>query len=626
MKKISKIIFLCFLFVFHSCNKRSLPSPIGNELSFPGSLVALNSNSFLLLNTTANGAFSDGSIQLYTVDSSGIHNLKSVLSVPSHGSELAVSNDRKLVALSFDSSYANSQVQIYNYSDISNPTLLSNITLNLPAAGGKQAIKRIGFFKRTSDSSYYLYGSILSYANDNGSDSNIPPRVFVSKIASDFSSSQVLFTLSYGLNDPNSLAPQSTSINNQIPSGVVQYTFGFNAPTYDAAHDLFIAFPSGTTAGYNSGINSYPALPDPLTYFGAPVKTTNGSSLVSNLTICNGAKCLIQPDYRAVSLAAVDMSSIFAGNPINNSTYFVPLGWNQNGMPYGSISNGNTINYPIDTSNGDKNSFTFQTGYWSSYWANTVNNGGGGTGCFTTVPTSSTNQFTVSGDNALFVVKNGSNGGNDTSNSGGKAGNGNEVFAITGLDILKSNITDIAAARGGVISLGESDFSKISNYQIIDPYNSKAGNFTTPWLVQQGSGTLNAGPLNPFMYSRTSNVGSFDITPSGIGNISVLNFGANNCQPYWARNTVVTSSMGSDSAWLSASPVNLAAGANSTYPYLKIDPTQPSVFSFEPASGAQTCTDVFASTNSPRVFCVNFLTSKISKYTVTQTNPVFTSY
>ncbi len=626
MKRKSKIIFLSFLFIFNSCNKRPLAPPIGNNMSFPGSLVALNSNSFLLLNTSANGDYSDGSIQRYAVDGSGYHTLQSVLSVPAHGSEVAVSSDSKIVALSFDSSYLSTQVKFYNFSNISNPTSLPKITLNLPGAGGKQAIKRIGFFKRAGDSSYYFYGAILNYQNDDSTDGNIPPRVFVAKIASDFSSSQILFTLSYGLNDPNSLAPQSTSLNTQITSNVVQYTFGFNAPTYVATHDLFIAFPSGTSGGYNGGTNVYPVLPDPLTYFRAPVKTTIGNSLASNVTTCNGSACTIQPDYRAYSLAAVDMSSIFAGNPINNSTYFVPLGWNQNGMPYGSSSNGKTINYPNDTSNGDKNSFLFQTAFWSSYWTNTVNNGAGGVGCFPTVPSSSTNQFSVLGDNTLFVVKSGSNGVNDTSNNGGKSGNGNEVFAITGLDILKSNITDIATARGGVISLGESDFSKISKYQIIDPYNEKAGSFTKPWLVQQGSNISNAGPLNPFMYSRTSNVENFDTTPSGIANISVLNFGTNKCQPYWARNTNLTGSLGRDSAWLTANPVALSTGANSTYPYLTNDPTQPSVFSFQAASGAQTCTDVFASANSPRVFCVNFLTSHISKYTVTQTNPVFTSY
>jgi hypothetical protein len=615
MKKMSKLIFLCFLFIFVSCGKRLLAPPIENNMSFPGDMVALNSNSFLLLNTSANGDYSDGSIQQYSVNSLGFHSLQTILSVPSHGTELAVSNDSKLVALSFDSSYSDTQVHFYNYSNVSNPTSLSHITLNLPAAGGKQAIKRLGFFQRTGgDTSYYFYGAILSYPNDDGSNGNIPPRVFVAKIASDFSSSQILFILSYGLNDPNSLAPLLTSLNSQIPSNEVQYTFGYNAPTYDASHDLFIAFPSGTTGGYNSGINSYPALPDPLTYF-------SGNS---NSTTCNGVACKIQPDYRAVSLAAVDMSSIYSGNPINNSTYFVPLGWNQNGMPYASLSNGINIINQSKTSNVDLNSYTFQTGYWSSYWANTKNNGAGGLACFNSgVVTTSSNQFTVSGDNTLFVVKIGSNGGNDMSNSGGKAGNGNEVFAITGLDILKNNITTIKAARGAIVSSGESDFSTISKYQLIDPYNPTVKG---TWFTGQGASAANAGPLIPFMYSRTSNVDNFDTTPTGISRISVLNFGANQCQPYWARNTVLSGSLGRDTAWLTSNSVSLSAGANSTYPYLTSDPTKPSVFSFSTATGAQTCTDVFASANSPRVFCVNFLTSDISKYTVTQTIPVFTSY
>lgn len=607
-----KIFILFSLFVSISCGKRALPPSIENNMSFPGAMVALNTNNFLLLNTSANGDYSDGSLQRYSVDSSGYHSLQSVKSVPAHGSDVAVSSDSRLVALSFDSSYPNTQLQFYNYSDASNPTLLSDITLNFPGAGGKQSIKRIGFFQRAGDLTYYIYGSILSYANDDGSNGNVPPRVFVAKIASDFSSSQVLFTLSYGVNDPNSLARQSSSLNAQISSNVVQYTFGFSAPTYDVTHDLFLAFPTGTMGGYNSGINDYPGLPDPLTYF----------SGTSNNKVCNGGSVCLQSDFRPISFAAVDMSAITAGEPLNNSTYFVPLGWNQNGMAYASISNGTQIVYPNNTSNGDLNSFSFQNGFWSSYWANTINNGAGVAACFTTVPTSPANQYSVLGDNSLFVVKSGSNGGNDNSNDG-KFGNGNEVIAITGLDTLSRNITTIKAARG-IIWAGENDFVNISKYQLIDPYNITRPIKAT-WFFGD-SGTKNAGPLTAFMYSRTSGVGNFDNTPTAIGNISVLKFGINQCQPYWVRNTFSSGELGRNTAWLTANPVPLAVGANATYPKLTIDPTQPSVFSFPSASGAQTCTDVFASTNSPRVFCVNFLTSDISKYTVTQTNPVFTSY
>lgn len=613
MNLFSKIFLLCYLIVFIACGKRPLAPSIGDNMSFPGSIVSLNSNSFLILNTSANGDYSDGSLQKYLVDSSGNYMLDSVYSIPSHASEVAVSIDSQLLALTFDSSYSETEIRFYDYSNSSKPRFLENLTLNFPNAGGKQTIKRIGFFKRTSDSSYYVYGAIHSFPNDDGSNGNIPPRAFVAQILNNLTSSKVLFTLSYGLNDPNSLAPKVDSIDKLITS--TQYTFGYSAPTYDVAHDLFIAFPSGTMGGYNNGLNSYPPLPDALTYF----------SGASNIKICNNSNCLIQPDYRAVSLAAVDMSSIVSGNPINNSTYFVPLGWNQNGMPYGSITNGNPIKNPNNLLNSDLNSFSFQSGFWTSYWANSLNNGAGSSSCYTSAATSSSNQFSILGNNSLFVVKSGLNGSSDNSNSGGKIGNGNEVFVISGLDILSTNIASIKTNRGINLS-GESDFAKISSYQMIDPYNEVVA-IKSSWLSQLGTSIQNPGPLTPFIYSRTSNVGSFDTTPTAVGNISVLNFGSNQCYPYWTRNTVVIGALGRDSAWLTSNSVNLSTGTNVTYPYLQTDPTKPSIYSFPAASGARTCTDVFTSTNSPRIFCVNFLTSEISKYIVSQTTPLeFTKY
>ena len=630
----SAIVTLSFLFVITSCGKRALAPPIGNNMSFPGSMVALDLSSFLLLNTSANGDYSDGSIQRYSVDSSGNHSFLYAMSVPAHATELAVSSDSKLVALSFDGSHKNTQVQFYNFSNKNSPTQLSNLTISLPSSGGKQAVKKLGFFKRTivTDNNYYFYGSIITHSNDDGSSGNIPPRVFVAKIASDFSSSQLLFILSYGLNDPNSLAPKTTSRNTAVTSTNAQYTFGYSAPTYvGGSNDLFIAFPTGSVGGFNStGLNSYPVLPDALKYFGS-----------SNST-CSGSSC-IYPDFRVISLAAVDMGAILAGEPLNNSTYFVPLGWNQNGMPYASYSNGTLISFLNNANNADKNSFSYQTGFWASNWAGYLNIGSSAvSSCYTaaTAATVDTNQFQILGDNSVFVNKIGLNGGSDNSNSGGKAGNGNETLGLTGFDILRTNINSIKSTRGGINTLGETDFENIANYQIIDRYNSKYNtNLLTTWRTVPNSTSTekNAGPLTPFMFSRTSNVSNFDSTTSGIANISILNFGSNTCRPYWARNTVATGSLGRDSAWLVANPLStFTATSLATYPNLTIDPTRPSVFGFPAASGAQICTDVSPVTNSPKVFCVNYLYSTISRYTVSAnatvtTNPdsvsvIFTPY
>ena len=609
----SSIIIMISSLVF-SCGKRSKAPPIGNNMSFPGSMIALGTTDFLLLNTSANGDYSDGSIQRYTVDSSGNHTFISAMSVPAHGTEIAVSSDSKLVALSFDGSYSNTQVQFYNYSNKNSPYILP-INLSLPSTGGKQAVKRIGFFKRTADNSYYFYGSILTFPNDDGSNGNIPSRVFVAKIDSSFSSVQLLFILSYGLNDTNSLSPNSTSINSAVTSNNAQYTFGYGAPTYvGGGNDLFIAFPTGSIGGFNNGVNSYPVLPDALTYL----------SGTSNSTTCNGVACKILPDFRTISLAAVDMADIVAGKSVNNSTYFVPLLWNQNGMGYRSTTNGTLITYPNNTNNSDLNSFSYQYGFWSSYWANTSNVGSGATSCYATTGTTSANQYQVLGDNSVFVAKSGLNGNNDNSN-GGKTGNGTEVLALTGFDNLRSNINVIKGLR---TASGDSDFNKISAYQIIDFYNAAKTslNTSTTW-------TSTVGPLTPFMFSRTSNVSNFDNTGAGIANISVVKFASSNtCRPYWARNTVTSGSLGRDTAWLISSPVTMtsSSGGYATYQNLTIDPTQPSVFNFSAGSGAQSCTDVLPIADNPKVFCVNYLYSTISRYKVSSSansDPViFTEY
>jgi hypothetical protein len=68
----------------------------------------------------------------------------------------------------------------------------------------------------------------------------------------------------------------------------------------------------------------------------------------------------------------------------------------------------------------------------------------------------------------------------------------------------------------------------------------------------------------------------------------------------------------------------------STYQNLTIDPTKPSVFNFSAGSGAQSCTDVLPTTDNPKVFCVNYLYSTISRYNVSSSansDPViFTPY
>jgi hypothetical protein len=607
-------LFLCF------CAKRPLAPEIGDNISFPGAIVALNSSNFLVLNTSANGDYSNGSIQSYSVNNSGIHSLQTVMPVLAHGSELAVSDDGKLVALSFDSSRSPTEIWFYDYSNLSAPSRFSNLKLVLPSSVAKQSVKNLGIFRRSIDSSdtnYYVYGTIYSFKQeDNKTGANIPERVFVAKVDSTFTSAELQFILSYGLNDPKSLVRNSVS-NSNPNSSAIEYMFGFSSPTYDAVHDLFIAFPTGAM-----DMQKPNNLVDALPYF--------AGSAGANQKTCSGASSCLQTDFRTVSLAAVDMKDIVDSKSLNLSTYFVPLGWNQNGMPYASKSNGVDILNSSDRSNADVSSFSFQAGFWSSYWANTLNNGSGATGsaagCYSsTSATSAANQYSILGDNSLFVVKRGSNGSNDKSGTESSSGYGNEVFGVTGLEILNANISSIKSAR--TVSLDASDFKNIVNFQLIDSYNTTPG-IKTPW-VNGASGTKNAGPLTFFMYSRTSQVKApqsnndiFKGLNTGIKNFGVLKFPGNVCLPYWARLTYSTSSLGRDSSWLTSNPTALSG--NQTYLNLTIDPTKPSLFSFQAANGEEACTDVSPVSGTPRIFCINFIYGKISRFTVQQTDPVFT--
>ena len=633
--KIKKTLrnFFCILnifviFSFFACSKRPLPPKIGNNLSFPGKLVALDSTHFLLLNTVANNAYRDGSIQLYSVNSAGAYTLMNALSIPTHASDIAVLKNG-LVAVSFGSPSKTTNIQFYNYSNLNNPTAISNLNLTLDNAGGKQSVKNLNFFQRNSDNNYYIYGTINSFPNDNGTNGNIPARTFLAQIDQNYTNVNLLIMLSYGVNDKKSLAPKSDSLLTDNGNKGVQYTFGYSAPTYvGGSLDLFVAFPTGSMGGYSSGSNTFPYLPDPLTYFSGPGNTR---------ATCNGVPCTTTSDLRTVSMAVVNMNKLTAGTGVNNSTYFVPLAWNQNVMPYNSLTNGKIIKAPNNTSDSDLNSFGFQTNFWSSYWANTANNGNGSSSCYATSTTTINIQNHILGDNTLFVVKNGANGSNDISADNGKGGLGNEVIGISGLDILLSNITDIETAKQSAtgIANGESDFKSIANYQVIDINNLVSfTSATSKWINQQGSNLQNKGPLSPFIYSRTTNAqnaagdGIFDSTPSGILNLGVLNFGSNICRPYWARSTNMVGTMGRETSWLTANPFTFTSASRyyNIFTYLQTDPTKLSVYSFKPGSGSQSCVDLNPTTNAPKVFCVNFLTSDLSKFSVSQSDPVFTSY
>jgi hypothetical protein len=618
---VSKILIcgLLLSLAFLSCGKRQLAGPIGDATAYPGSIVAIDNQSFLMLNTNANGAYAEGSIQRYVLNTAQTPVLQESFAVPSHGSDIALSSDNQLLALTFDGSTNPTQVMFYDYSDISNPVFLSHLTLTLYAAGGRQSVKNVSFFtpgNNIGGDFYYMYGVVLNQAQDDGSSSAIPARTFVAKIAKDFSSSTILFYLSWGVGDPN----------------VVQYMFGYEAPTFDSTRNLLMAFPTGSINGFNNGSSAiFPPLPlinnenggdTPLPYFSGE----EGANEIG----CTLLPC-IQPDMRTVSLIAIDFEDFLNGVPLNNSTYFVPLAWNQNGIPYGANTNqtgGVTYtNFQSNPKNSDLYTFTFQTSFWASYWANTPDKANSNSACYISNATttssatsgSSINQYNLAGDNAIIFSKVGTTSG---------YGNTGEIFFLTGLDRLENSISIIKAAKGGTILEGELDFYKIAGYQIIDPYNVYITDPASTWGLSS-SGVVNSGPLVPYMYSRTSNIDEFNSLATAATNFGVLNFGSSStCVPFWNRNTYTgVGGYGADSSWLSASPVNVSVGAVATYLDAYVDPTQPSYYTYPFASGAELCIDLYPTADNPSVYCINFLDSDFSRFTVnTQVSPIFVRY
>ena len=616
-----------FFLLFSSCGKYDLPS-IGDHVAFPGAIVAFDNTHFLMLNTNANGDYADGSIQRYTVNSNGDQTLTNSFSVPSHGSEIAVSNDRKLVALAFDAGHNSTEIQFYDYTDPANPHFVNS--LSLKESGGRQAVKRLKFFQPSSGVGagyYYIYGEIISDSQNDGSFAGILPRVFAAKISNDYSASSVLFYLSYGLGDPKALAPKTDA---NVPN---DYSFGSTAPTYDADHNLFIAFPTGSTGGLSGATTTTPATPNVYCYF------NNSLNDATNCKVGSSVVNISAMDMRVKSMIIVDFTDFLQYSvPINNSTYFVPLAWNTNGVPYGANTNDKVLNFAnnFDDANKDNlqiRSLNFQTGFYESYWLNTPSLGSTTSTCYpSNVTTTSTNAYSLNtlGGSALLVTKTGINSLIGES--------GNEVFEIGGLDVVWRSVSALRTQRGApgtYTASGENDFKNIASLQILDPYNtyySTPLTSTTQSLTQMwtNKSVSIASPITPYMYSRVTDVEVFNgILPNAAIDLNVLNFGtndANQCLPYWIRDTNVGfGGFGVDSAWLSSSPVPMSSASDATKKnyadsnantstYSSIDPIQPSVFSFPYNAGAERCTNVSPVANTPLVFCSNFLSGTISHF------------
>lgn len=603
-KKIYRTLLFCFIFIAaSSCRQKSSEFPINDNIAFPVKLLPIDSKEFLLVNSNASNKYTSGSIQKYMLDALGNPVLNKTYVIEDHGSDIALTDDQTLLALSFDSGKEDTKISFFDYSNKDELKPLPDLTLHLSQTEAKQSIKQIKFFKVRGFVDDFLYGVIFTSTRDTGSGKNIPSRTFVAKISSDRQSAQILFVLSYHVEKDDSniqtLAHKSNSLKPYFGDDVVQYMLGSTAPAYDSTHDLFLALPTGSMNGFNTeSTNIFPKLPSsPLGYFSEDSQSNPNQPCPSDDEGCSS-------DLRAVSLFAVDMQSFLKGTPLDLALYFVPLAWNANGIPYGH----RTKNVRVDleaskapSPSDDITSFTFKSDFWASYLLD---------------------------DKTLLVGK------KDPNDADGN-GSGNEIFQISGLDILSKNIQIISKADPIQFSEKQKiDFKDVEDRQIIDWFNKvnsapdEKDRLYPTWPAVKLAGSLkevqNPGPIIPYMFSRSvkeDGKSAFIKAPTVVYDFDVACTNNNTqnsmCFPYWVRSTYLgLGNFGRDDSWLTTqipSP-SYVIGSSPIFKDALSDPMASTSYAFNPLSGAQVCTTI----QKKDIYCVSFLTGQFTKFHFTQ--------
>ncbi len=592
MKSLHKICIFFFVFLIASCMEPNAHQEVGDNIVYPGKLVAYGANRFLLLNTDAASEYKTGSIHRYLANAAGDPTLEHVFQVPSHGSDLVLSDDTKLLALSFDGSKKDTELFFYDYSNPNSPVLLNLLNLQFAAGGGKQTIKELKFFNINSSDEelkkyYYLQGVILNSPLDTGKGDRIPTRSFVVRISKDLTSSEILFVLSYGVGDESvtqALSPKSDSLTPTF-SAETQYMIGSSAPVFDPIHNLFIAFPTGSMNGYNdTRINEYPELPFDKTITGSlqysALQYFSGKQN-GNVNCFDGKQC-IQPDLRAVSVFVVDMVDYLKNHRdnVNASLYFTPLAWNLNGVPYNHQTKGG----PLVLGGGDEKeikSFTFQYNFWSSFMQN---------------------------DGSILMAKRGENGEED------KDGNGNEIFRLSGLDTVAEYIASTKKLVE-VTSDDAKDFKNISSRQVLDSFHV----LNEPKFIERTKGLSKGNNLLvPYIYSRTTDDVSFKMPTAvyGFDTICTDTNTVSSCSTYWIRSSYLGfNGQGRDTSWLTIAlpQEEYKPGTNPDFPDAVQDPSAFTSYEMPQMNGAYVCTTLAQST----VYCASFLTGEFMNLSLT---------
>ena len=99
-----------FIFLFISCAHQKNTIPIEDNIAFPGKLLTISDSEFLLLKTNASNKYDEGSIQRYEIDKDLKTVLKNTLIIDTHASDIALTSNKSLLALSFDGSKTDTKI------------------------------------------------------------------------------------------------------------------------------------------------------------------------------------------------------------------------------------------------------------------------------------------------------------------------------------------------------------------------------------------------------------------------------------------------------------------------------------------------------------------------------------
>lgn len=279
------LVYTAAAFLTLSCGPK-ITRPIEDGVSGPFTILSIpNRSEVLVINSSTSGEYDDGSISLYSAETNGKLSLKSSVSTKRLGLSGAVSEDGKMLAVSFVGDDAR-----LRFFQIENDKITEKSNLSVETRSG-EVFNQIRFFTPTSGSAahYYLFG----YSSSG--------KVLVYRVESD--KSLRLFTL-----------PDDMPGSNPESEG---YAIAVGAPVFVEKSNLLVTFPLET-------IDTSSRRPKVL-----DSKDEKKSKLLSAYQIAVGEWDPIanrSGDIRALSALAVDFEKYLAdGEALRNAAGYFPF-------------------------------------------------------------------------------------------------------------------------------------------------------------------------------------------------------------------------------------------------------------------------------------------------------------